>query len=225
MTSVVSIGTHTEPIEIQQVSTLNLSVPDPREGRYCKLCKDWLPVENFPSGKRRYICNLHRWERFGRLAKRRHFANSENKIVFGYWLKIYSDAKWFKSVWEATPTKPGSSTIAMRVNIYQKEIKLLLQCMVDSFDIKSSICHTYRDLADLGKRTAIIPISPTQIVSLKNAALVPSTLKRQLLRVFRQDGIEAYKTQLRIAETAENAVFIPSSDQLCAMRETLVSET
>ena len=63
MTS-VSLGTQTEPIDNQLISRIHHCGPDLEEGRYCKPCKAWLPVKNFPSEKRRFCCNLHRWERF-----------------------------------------------------------------------------------------------------------------------------------------------------------------
>ena len=49
MTS-VSLGTQTEPIDTQLISKIHHSIPDPEEGRYCKPCKAWLPLKNFPSG-------------------------------------------------------------------------------------------------------------------------------------------------------------------------------
>jgi hypothetical protein len=220
----VSVGIQTEPIDTQCDSKTHPRVPDPEGGRYCTTCRDWLPVENFPSGKRRYCCKMHRWERFGKLAKRKHMANTENKLLFALWVKAYSDSKLFKPIWEDAPTKPGSSN-TMRVNISQKEIEQLLHCMVKTFHITSTMCTMYKDLVEFGKRTAIVPISPEEIVSLENAALVPSTVKRQLLKAFRLDGLEGYTRTLRIAQTQTNIVFRPSTEQLCEMQHTLVSKT
>ena len=85
-----SIGTQTEPIDTQQLSKIHHSVPDPEEGRYCKPCKAWLPVQNFPSEKRRYCCKLHRWERFGKLEQHKHIANAGKKLLFGFRIKVYA---------------------------------------------------------------------------------------------------------------------------------------
>ena len=218
MTSVL-LGTRTEPID-QRISKIHHSVPDPEEGSYCKPCKAWLPVKNFPSGKRRYCCKLHRWERFGKLAKRKHMATGENNLLFGLWIKVYSDSKLFNPVWKNTPANLGPSHTAMRVNISHGEIKQLLTSIVNTFNVASTMCH---DLAELSKRTAIVPISPTEIVSLENAALVPSTVKRQLFKAFRLDGIKGYTRALSMAEAQTNVVFRPTTEQLCEMQETLAS--
>jgi len=215
-----SSGPQTEPID-RRISEIQHSVPDPEQGRYCKLCKSWKPVKNFPSGKRRYCCKLHRWDRSGKLAKRKHMATGENKLLFGLWIKVYSDSKWFNPVWKNTPTNLGSSHTAMRVNISHGEIKQLLTSMVKTFNVASTMCH---DLVELSKHTAIVPISPTEIVSLENAALVPSAVKRQLFKAFRSDGIEGYTRALSMAEAQTNVVFRPTTEQLCEMHEMLVSK-
>ena len=214
--------TGTEPIDTQCISQIHNAVPDPPGGRFCKQCSDWRPVNSFPAGVRRHTCNLHRWEKFGKMAKSRYFAHGEHKLLFKLWVKIYSDAKHLQSVWDDTHMKPGSHT-AMRVKITQKQIKLLLHCMVDTFKLTSTMCDMYNDLVELGKNTAIVPISANEIVSLENAALVTSPVKRSLLRAFRLDGLEGYSRALRMAEAQTNSVFRPSKEQLCQMQETLVS--
>ena len=217
--STVSVGTQTEPIDAYKIRP---RVPDPAGSRYCTTCKTWLPVDKFPSGPRRYCCKLHRWEKFGKQAKRKHMKNTENQLLFKLWVKAYSDSKLFKSVWDDAPTNQESSNTVARVNISQKEIKTLLQYMVKSFHVTSTMCTMYKDLVELGKNTAIVPISPKEIVSLSNVALVPSTVKRQLLKAFRLDGINGYTRALRVAEAQPNIVFRPSPEQLCEMRETLI---
>ena len=221
--TLVSLGTQTEPSDTQRISEFHHSVPDPEQGRYCKPCQAWLPVKNFPSGTRRHCCNLCRWERFGKLSKRKHMANGENKLLFVYWIKAYSDSRTFSPVWEDIHTEMRSSNTA-RVNISQKEIRQLVRCMIDTFNITSTMCNMYQDLAELGKRTALVPINPTEMVSLGNCLLVPSTAKRQLLKAFRLNEIEGYSQALSIAEAQANVVFRPSPEQLCAMQETLGSK-
>jgi hypothetical protein len=219
----ISVETQTEPIDTQCTSKINPRVPDPKGCRYCTMCKDWLPLENFPSGKRRYSCKKHRWEQFGKRAKRKHMANTENKLIWTLWIKAYSDSKLFQSIRDQNPTNPVPPK-PMRVNISQKEIELLLFCMVKTLDITSTMCTMIDDLTDLGKRIAIVPISPTEVVSLSNAALVPSTRKRQLFKAFRANGLQGYTSTLRIIETQINIVYRPSTEQLCEMQETLVSK-
>ena len=218
--SVVSIGTQTESSDTECDSKIHPRIPDPDGLRYCTTCTTWLPVDNFPRGKRRHCCKLHRWEMFGKKAKRKHMENAENKLLFKLWIKAYSDSKLFNSVLGDAPKSSGMK----RVNISNKEIEQLLHCMVRTFQITSTLYSMYEDLLELGKNTAIVPISPTQVVCLSNAALVPSTVKRQLLKEFRLDGVEGYTKALRIAQTQTNVVFRPSAEQLVEMQQTLISK-
>jgi len=225
--SIRYIGRPSCPYSRSVMSTIETRVapriPDPDGKRYCTACKAWLPVKNFPTGKRRYSCKLHRWERFGKSAKAKHMANAENKLLNTLWLKAYSDSKLFKPVGADAPTTPESSNPVARVNITHKQINKLIQCMVDTFRFKSNLCSMYKDLLELAKHTALVPIEPTEVVSFENAALVPSSVKRQLLKAFRQDGAHGYRRALRVAEAQEKLVFKPTSDQLSKMQETLVS--
>jgi hypothetical protein len=102
-----------------------------------------------------------------------------------------------------------------RVNITPVEIKGLLFHMVETFNVPANT------RVDLFKVSAIVPISPTETVSIGNAALVPTDIKRLLLKAFRVGGITGYTHALNLAETQENIVFRPSHQQLVAMQETL----
>jgi hypothetical protein len=218
--STVSVGAQVSPTVGARVEP---RIPDPVGGRYCTTCKTWLLIQNFPSGKRRYSCKLHRWERFGKKAKTKHMANAESKLIETLWLKAYSDSKLFKSVWEDSPTTTKSSNTAAKVNITHKQIKNLLYLMVDSFRITSNLDSMYSDLLELGKSTALVPINPTEILSLANAALVPSTVKRALFKAFRADGVQGFASAMRLVDAQPNIGFRPSVEQLSEMQEQIVS--
>jgi hypothetical protein len=151
-------------------------------------------------------------------------ANTENKMLFALWIKAYSDSKLFNSIWDDALIKQGSPYTIARVNISHKQIKQLLQYMVNTFRITSAACAMYRDPVDIGKSITIVPISPNKLVSLSNAVLVPSTMKRNLFKAFRLDGIDGYTKALHIAEARTNIVFRPSAEQLCEMQETIFSD-
>jgi hypothetical protein len=218
--STVSVGAQTSPTVETRVAP---RIPDHVGCRYCTTCKEFLPVTNFPSGKRRYSCKKHRWELFGKKAKTKHMANAESKLLETIWLKAYSDSKLFKPVWKYSSTTPESSSSVAKVNITHKEIKKLLKFMVNSFQITSNLVSMYSDLLELGKSTALVPVNPTEIVSRSNAALVPSPVKRQLLKAFRADGVQGYASVLRLVEAQPIAFFRPSTEQLAQMQETLVT--
>ena len=95
--------------------------------------------------------------------------------------------------------------------------------MINTFKLTSTMYNMYNDLVELGTSTAIVPISPKEVVSPDNAALVTSPVKRSLPRAVRMDGIEGYTRSLSMAEAQRNVVFGPSAEQLCQMQRTPVS--
>ena len=44
------------------------AVPDLHGVRYCRVCRDFLPVSRFPRGPRRFTCRTHLWQRTGQKA-------------------------------------------------------------------------------------------------------------------------------------------------------------
>ena len=42
--------------------------------------------------------------------------------------------------------------------------------MINTFKLTSTMCNMYNDLVELGTSTAIVPMSPKEVVSLDNAA-------------------------------------------------------
>ena len=47
---------------VAQTVVDSLTVPDhPDIGRWCKQCKSYQPLENFPAGRRQYKCKQHCW--------------------------------------------------------------------------------------------------------------------------------------------------------------------
>lgn len=70
------------------------TVPDhPTAGRWCKNCRTFLPLENFPLGRRSYQCKLHTWP----IAKARRdkcFSLQPQKLgLWRMWHYAYLDSK------------------------------------------------------------------------------------------------------------------------------------
>jgi len=205
-----TVDSHIAPVVIRG------GVPDhPTGDRFCKVCQDWRPIDKFASGKRRFCCKSHRWERFGKQSKITYMKSGENKLLSKLWLKSYADSRVFNPVCET-----GSS----RVHISHKEIKKILYCMVTKFKLTSSLCSMYKDLEDLGRNVALVPLLPNEKLSISNFALVSSGIKRKILKAFRQGGVEEYvRTLNEAAETKEFSVFTPSEVEFCEMKEALTS--
>ena len=51
-------------------------VPDVNGQRWCRACRAMLPVSAFPTGKRRYLCRQHLWQRCTRPCKQRRLSDA-----------------------------------------------------------------------------------------------------------------------------------------------------
>jgi hypothetical protein len=68
-------------------------VPDRDNLRFCRACQATLPVAAFPSGKRRYLCRRHTWERIKQPSKQRALADPQRKCLWVIWKRCWTDAK------------------------------------------------------------------------------------------------------------------------------------
>ena len=49
-----------DPANFDGTKNMRQPIPDPPNGvRFCRKCNDFLPLLDFPSGKRRYECKVH----------------------------------------------------------------------------------------------------------------------------------------------------------------------
>ena len=76
-----------------QLQTKLPPVPDLENRRYCRACQIMLPVSAFPSGKRRYLCKRHIWERVQRPSKQRALAKADKRRLWTLWKTCWCDAK------------------------------------------------------------------------------------------------------------------------------------
>ena len=76
-----------------QLQTKLPPVPDLENRRYCRACQSTLPVSAFPSGKRRYLCKRHIWERVQRPSKQRALAKADKRRLWTLWKTCWCDAK------------------------------------------------------------------------------------------------------------------------------------
>jgi len=68
-------------------------VPDRDNLRFCRACQATLPVAAFPSGKRRYLCRRHTWERIKQPSKQRALADPRRRCLWVIWKRCWTDAK------------------------------------------------------------------------------------------------------------------------------------
>ena len=66
----------------------------PTAGRWCKGCCDFLPLDNFPKGKRRYMCSKHARPSNARAIREKMFGkNPRKKAVWRIWHYAYLDSR------------------------------------------------------------------------------------------------------------------------------------
>ncbi|KAJ1464793.1 hypothetical protein T484DRAFT_3050065 [Baffinella frigidus] len=196
-----------------------LRVPDAPGGiRFCTVCDSFLPVGEFPLGPRRYSCKKHMWATGGQRAKAKRMADTNKMILFRLWGKAYDDSKRFQPAWRTLDDTDQAMNHA-NISITQREIEQLL-CIA----AKNSSMAVYDHLQASQARTlAIVPVNPKEVLSLCNAALVPTTVKRQLFRSWKLDGLGGYTNLFQESERSTNSVFRPSPEQIELMQSMMNS--
>jgi hypothetical protein len=132
------------------------AVPDPPGGvRFCTHCDAFIPIIKFASGSRRYICKMHMWRASGQRSARKMLNNPLKRGLNQLWGRAYKDSRLFNQ---------------KRIAVKQDDIvKLLMGSMAGG--IEKTVA--------LGV-IAIVPVDPTKVLCMSNAALV-STITRSLL--------------------------------------------
>ena len=68
-----------------------VAVPDFDGRRYCRVCKDFLPLTSFPRGQRRFTCRTHLWQRVGKRAQKKLFDKPRKKMLARMWMRLWKD--------------------------------------------------------------------------------------------------------------------------------------
>ena len=194
-----------------------LRVPDAPGGkRFCTACDSWLSVGEFPLGPRRYTCKKHMWANAGRKAKAKRMADINKRILFRLWGKAYDDSKRFSCAWRPVQDGEAQSNNLADISITQREIE---QFLIAATNYSSK--DVYANPMAFARRIAVVPINPTKVLSLSNAALVTNVFKRQLFQVWKLNGLHGYTSVFSKAEGSNKEVFVPSRKQLKTMQSAM----
>ena len=185
-------------------------VPDRDNLRFCRACQATLPVAAFPSGKRRYLCRRHTWERIKQPSKQRALADPRRRCLWVIWKRCWTDAK-----------KAFGHT---RIALQQRDIAQVLSGLdwstdaggatrdsmvvnqvasMQRMDVQHGDSHGSR--AAVGAQTraqahpvscALLPANPTCAVSHENLVVVDGDARRGLLRAYREGGVARYVAAL-----------------------------
>jgi hypothetical protein len=159
-------------------------VPDLNNRRFCRACQTTLPVEAFPLGKRRYLCKRHTWLRLNKPSKERVLADPLKKLLWVLWKRCWNDAK----------TVFGHTRIAL----LQGDIAKVLSELESEggggngafFDkVKGAACDTVEPAKSA---IAFLPENPVQLLSQENFVIVHMDVRRDMLRAYRDGGVERY---------------------------------
>ena len=195
-----------------------LRIPDAPGGiRFCTACDNFLPVSEFPLGPRRYSCKMHMWTTAGEKARANRMADTNKRVLLRLWGKAYDDSNRFNRAWRTLDGIDAHTSNHAYISITQREIEQLLGTATN---YSSMGVHDHP--MEFAKRIAVVPVNPKDVLSLSNAALVPNTIKRQLFRSWKLDGLEGYFNLFHeaecSAESSTKCVFRPSQEQIGMMQ-------
>jgi hypothetical protein len=63
------------------------------DGRFCRHCRQFLPITAFPAGRRRYICREHLYQRVKLPARLRVQADDKRRDLVKLWARCRTDSK------------------------------------------------------------------------------------------------------------------------------------
>jgi hypothetical protein len=68
-------------------------VPDLNGVRFCRVCNEFLPIDMFPIGQRRFTCRPHLWERIGKKSRKALLLKPRKRLLASIWTRCYKDAR------------------------------------------------------------------------------------------------------------------------------------
>jgi len=147
-----------------------VAVPDLHGRRYCRVCKNFLPLTAFPQGQRRFTCRAHLWQRIGKRAQKTLSDKPRKRLLARMWMQLWKDRLVF-----------GQTLVELK----QADINTLLEAHLGG--------RPDKPIGEL----AVIPRNASVPVSNGNAVLVAKQARRELLAGFRQHEAETYQSKLQ----------------------------
>lgn len=150
------------------------AVPDYDGRRYCRACRDFIPLAEFPRGQRRFTCKKHLWLRIGKRAHQRLVDKPHKRMLASMWMRLWKDRCVF-----------GHAI----VNLKQADIQSLLQDRVFDEGV---------DRNQILSQLSIVPLDPKKLLDQANAVVVAHVARRQLLQAYRDGDMEQYASRLSV---------------------------
>lgn len=61
--------------------------------RFCRVCNEFLPIDMFPRGQRRFTCRPHLWERICKKSRKALLLKPRKRLLASIWTRCYKDAR------------------------------------------------------------------------------------------------------------------------------------
>jgi hypothetical protein len=191
-------------------------VPDRDNLRFCRACHVTLPVASFPSGKRRYLCRRHTWERIKQPSKQRALADPRRRRLWVIWKRCWTDAKKAfghtriallqRDIAQVlSGLDAGASVVSKSVSGAGGATRDSMLVRLKRIDVqdgsraaKSAMPPVHDPPVHMlpPATCAILPANPTHIVSHENLVVVDGDARRDLLRAYREGGAAQYVNAL-----------------------------
>jgi hypothetical protein len=161
-------------------------VPDHPGGvRYCTHCEDFIPITSFPSGPRRFVCKEH-MKASGKRSTQKMLSNPQKRALHKVWARCYKDCRLFQQ---------------KGIGIKQGEIDQLLKVRVaDEIENNAGL------YANLAGGIAVVPVDPTKLLCISNAALVSPSTRKLLVKRWKRFGEVEYCKLLRESNGSEETI-------------------
>jgi hypothetical protein len=158
------------------------AVPDPPGGvRFCTHCDAFIPIIKFASGPRRYVCKMHMWIASGKRSSEKMLSDPQKRVLNQVWGRAYKDCRLFNQT---------------RIAVKQDDIgKLIMGSMAGGME-KTVV---------LGG-IAVVPVDPTKVLSMSNAALVSTSTRSLLMKQWKRFGEVEYCKMLRVSNGSEETI-------------------
>ena len=79
--------------KVMNVLSKPTKVPDLNGVRFCRVCNEFLPIDMFPRGQRRFTCRPHLWERIGKKSRKALLLKPRKRLLASIWTRCYKDAR------------------------------------------------------------------------------------------------------------------------------------
>jgi hypothetical protein len=188
--------------KVMNVLSNPTKVPDLNGVLFCRVCNEFLPIDMFPIGQRRFTCRPHLWERIGKKSRKALLLKPRKRLLASIWTRCYKDARML-----------GLSLVLKQADISR---------MLDTIEEQSpNLCI---DEVALVPRELSVPMSKenTALVSKQERQALLDKLRRasKILKPEKRQGesVNEYDEKLQslwLTEVESVSLIPPRGKQIC----------